>query len=511
MTTSGSDGATQNPAPVPAQPAPPAPQFFLECISGPDMGKRVKVVAGQTTIGRSADCNLLSDDADVADVHVTLSIADGRLAFAPAKGKVFVDGQVSMGGTLGPGQQVRMGRSVWQLAGALPGTPAGAVGAAPGEGFFGTISGHITRAAGMEQVKGFSFQRMFAEVFRKRTPEEVEQYFIGGTSTTTPALKDVDTSWPRPWVFARIFAASLIVAIGFYFAVKQWPTNHNLWPGLMIVGALAVPFSILILFFEFNILRNVSLFQVVRWFATGGIISLIITLFFFQTFPFIGEWLGKAFDGAAMAAGPIEETAKGLTVVIIMMWAKGKYRYTLNGLLFGACVGCGFQVFESAGYALRGLLADGGGVEGMLGSIRIRGTLSIFGMHTLWTALVGAGLWKVCGDRKFTFSMLGDMRVLRLYFFSVGMHMLWNSPIGDKWKLGYAQHIVAGVVGWIVVMAILQDGLNQVRKEQQKPGSGVEQPRPGEMSWAQANAAAAAARAASMAGATPAAGTPPAA
>lgn len=477
----------------------------MECISGPDMGKRFKISASEVTVGKSADCNLLSDDADAAELHAKFYVEEGRLHFKPAKGKVFVDGETSAGGSLGPGKQVRMGRSVWQMAGAQAGTPAGAAAAASGEGFFGTISGHISRAAGMEQVKGFSFQRMFADVFRKRTPEEVEQYFIGGTSTTTPALKDIDTSWPRPWVFMRVFAASLIVAIGFYFAVKQWPGNHNLWPGLMIVGALAVPFSVLILFYEFNIVRNVSLFQVVRWFATGGIVSLIITLFFFQTFPFIGEFFQKAFDGPAMAAGPIEESAKALTVVVILLWSKGRFRYTLNGLLFGACVGCGFQVFESAGYALGGLIRGGQiNTEGMLDSVRIRGTLSIFGMHTLWTALVGAGLWKVCGDRKFQFNMLLDMRFVRLYLFSMGMHMLWNSPIGDKWKIGYTQYAVAGLVGWLVVLAILQDGLNQVRKEQQKPGSGVEQPRPGEVSWAQASAAAAASKSAGAAGSAPA-------
>lgn len=454
---------------------PPPPQFFMECISGPDMGKRFKVVESEVTVGKGADCNLLSDDADVAGEHAVFKIADGKLNFKPAKGKVFVDGQTSLGGTIGPGQQVRLGRSVWQMSGAQAGTPAASGAVGGGENFFQSISGHITRAAGMEQVKGFSFQKMFADVFKRRTDREIESHFIVGTSTTTPPLNEIDIAWPRPWAFAQILFLNVLVYIGFYFAVKQWPGHQLLYPGLVITGAFAVPFSMLLLFFELNVLKNISLFQVLKWFALGGVGSLFIALLGFGAFPFLSDWLGPS------AAGPIEETAKGVILLIIIWMTGQRYRYTLNGMLFGACVGCGFQVFESAGYALRaGIQAEN--INTALESITLRGALSFAGMHTLWTACVGAGIWKVMGDRKFQLSMLGDVRFVRLYLAAIAMHMTWNSTwINTNLNLKiYLPQLVVGLVGWTVVMAILQDGLNQVRKEQQKYGSGVEQPRPGE-------------------------------
>jgi RsiW-degrading membrane proteinase PrsW (M82 family) len=74
---------------------------------------------------------------------------------------------------------------------------------------------------------------------------------------------------------------------------------------------------------------------------------------------------------------------------------KRRYRWILNGLLFGATIGTGFAVFESAGYAF--LFGLQSGQSAMLHVITVRGGLSILGGHGLWTALVGAALWRVRG------------------------------------------------------------------------------------------------------------------
>ncbi|MFK9090737.1 PrsW family glutamic-type intramembrane protease [Bacillus salipaludis] len=53
--------------------------------------------------------------------------------------------------------------------------------------------------------------------------------------------------------------------------------------------------------------------------------------------------------------GIAEELAKAVTVIYFVR--RLKYKYILNGLLLGAAVGAGFAAFETAGYALRGLLS----------------------------------------------------------------------------------------------------------------------------------------------------------
>jgi hypothetical protein len=40
-----------------------------------------------------------------------------------------------------------------------------------------------------------------------------------------------------------------------------------------------------------------------------------------------------------------------------------------------------------------------------------------------------AALWRVKGDRPFTFDMLQDSRFLRVFGIAVVLHMLWNSPL----------------------------------------------------------------------------------
>ena len=50
-----------------------------------------------------------------------------------------------------------------------------------------------------------------------------------------------------------------------------------------------------------------------------------------------------------MLKGVLEETGKALALLVVV--GSLRYRWQLNGLLFGAAVGAGFAGFESAGYA----------------------------------------------------------------------------------------------------------------------------------------------------------------
>jgi RsiW-degrading membrane proteinase PrsW (M82 family) len=128
----------------------------------------------------------------------------------------------------------------------------------------------------------------------------------------------------------------------------------------------------------------VSLYQVLRLVFAGGIFSLIFSLTLFQVTDALKlNWLGKSVAGLA------EEPGKLLALLMVVNIPK--YRYTLNGLLFGAAVGTGFAAFESAGYALGALLdlelnAEGNAVNSMLSLIMERGLFSPFA-HIVWTAM----------------------------------------------------------------------------------------------------------------------------
>ncbi len=420
-------------------PAGDSNTVLLTCVGGPDLGKRIAISQRPALIGRASACEVASDDPDVAQKHLTLLLDGGKLSFTTLDdAPLFVDGQRVATGTLTPGQQLRVGRSLWQIQGT----------SASGDfySFIGGIGDRISEVAGAEKIEGFKVTEMFSEIFRRRTDEEMENYFAVGTPFNTPKLADVDPKWPKPWFFFKTFTLAVLVYWGFLFAYQEFH-NDNLLPGLLVIGSFVMPLTLLILFFEVNVLRNVPLYQVLKLLMLGGMLSLMLSLFLYK-WTKLGDsptWFG------AFGVGLVEETGKALALLLVLN--KLKYRWILNGMLFGAAVGAGFAGFESAGYAYRF----------GLGVITTRGLLTICGGHVLWTALVGGALWRVRGDRKFEWSMLGDIRFLRAFGLVVALHMIWDSPFHLPMHL---LHIALGFVIWVALLSYIQTGLRQIRQAQ---------------------------------------------
>jgi protease PrsW len=212
-------------------------------------------------------------------------------------------------------------------------------------GVLRSIGDSLSSLASTEELEGFSLKTLFSWVFKKRSREELDEYFVVGTSRTTPRLADVPTAWPRPWFFLRVLAFLAALYAAFYVSFEQFG-NSRLIPGLIMMGSLAVPLATVILIFELNVLRNVSFNRVLMLVASAGVVSLFVSLAGFSLSKL--DWMG------ASSAGIVEEIGKLLGVIIVARSFKTKY--ILNGLLFGALVGAGFAFFESAGYAFDFLL-----------------------------------------------------------------------------------------------------------------------------------------------------------
>lgn len=61
-----------------------------------------------------------------------------------------------------------------------------------------------------------NWKDLFSDVFKKHTNEEAEDIFICGTSKTTPALSTVSETWPKPWLYSRVFICFAITYILIY-------------------------------------------------------------------------------------------------------------------------------------------------------------------------------------------------------------------------------------------------------------------------------------------------------
>jgi RsiW-degrading membrane proteinase PrsW (M82 family) len=450
-----------------AVPEPLTYAIKVQCVSGPDSGKAYMISMAEVSLGRVSGIGV--NDPQVAENHVVLSWQRNVLHFRTfGESKLRVAGVDVTQGTLSNGQQFQLGASTWQ------------VGTAPVEltNLLGTLGTRLAKLTSTDKLVGFSLTAMFSEVFKGRKPGEVEDYLIVGTPKTTPHIDDVLTGWPKPWFFMRVLIFMAIVYFIFY-EMFDISGNARIVPGLIIMGSLVVPLATVFLFWELNTPRNISFHMVLMLVCMGGVISLAVSLIAFDVAHL--EWLGAA------SAGICEETGKLLTVVIVVR--NTKYKYILNGLVFGAAIGGGFGAFETAGYAFNDGFFTGFmsyflknfdanniekllghslqfGYDGMITLIHRRSYYAPF-MHVAWSAIAAGALWRVKGANTIRIGMFFDPRFLRTFLVPVALHMFWNSPLlRFEGALGLIKPILVGGIGWYVVLGLVQEGMRQIRDEQ---------------------------------------------
>jgi RsiW-degrading membrane proteinase PrsW (M82 family) len=436
------------------QPTLDVQMIAIECIDGKDDHFSMVVTTEQPVI-------FASGNTDGRTFIRELEHMGGVIVFSNQDGKLFVDATesavpVKINGNLVsrqfllPSDVLRIGNSIWKVvtkengSGQQPKAPAG------------SIKSHFNNLIGLAELRDFRLKDIFSQVFKKHTLSEMEDQLVTGTQSNTPAITDIETSWAKPWLFSRMLLVSTAVTVLLIIGFRTFE-NPNLLPGLIFVGSFAVPFSTLIFFLEMNAPRNISIFMVIALAFIGGVTSLFLALVFFSRLGFMSTIMGTS------AAGVIEEPAKVLIVVLALGKIK-RFRWGLNGLLFGAAIGTGFAAFESAGYAFRPIL-DGGGFDSVVDSITLRGLLSPF-MHIVWTANAAAALWLVKGERQFEWNMLADPKFLRVMISSVILHMTWNAnftllsiPVFLDIKFP-----LLGILGWMICFRLVQTGLRQLNE-----------------------------------------------
>ncbi len=298
---------------------------------------------------------------------------------------------------------------------------------------------------------------LFSDVAHHHTTDESEEIFTCGTKTTTPKLSEISTAWPKPWLYTRVFLLFFAAYLIAYFGFKLF-ANTNLVPGIIFLGSAMVPISILIFIFEVNAPRNISIFKVIQVFLIGGLASIVASLFLFE----LNDNISSSLIGA-LIIGLIEETGKILVVAAFVMKIRGR-RFVLNGMLYGAAVGAGFQVFESAGYAFNWLLNDG--FATMLDTIRTRAILAPGG-HVAYAALSGAALILALGDDDFSWKCLLSKKFLILFSFPVLLHAFhdWHMPLKNITVFGIpAVLFIKIAIEWIIILVFLHRGLAEINE-----------------------------------------------
>ncbi len=201
---------------------------------------------------------------------------------------------------------------------------------------------------------------------------------------------------------------------------------------LLLFGLLAVPFWLLVS--ELDFLEREPTGLLVLAFAWGALVATAVSIPGSAALDDLVAKLGSphlAADWGAAIAGPtVEESAKTLGVVAIVLIARAQVNSVLDGVVYGAMVGLGFQIVENIVYAIGAVAFAGQGdqVQPVVTTFLLRGILAGIWSHTLFGALAGAGIGYLVVRRER--APTHRIFVAALAFLGAwASHMLWNSPL----------------------------------------------------------------------------------
>jgi RsiW-degrading membrane proteinase PrsW (M82 family) len=137
---------------------------------------------------------------------------------------------------------------------------------------------------------------------------------------------------------------------------------------------------------------------------------------------FSGRW------GPAITAPLVEETLKGVGVVLVYLIARDELDDVMDGFVYGALVGLGFAVVEDVLYFMA---AFGGTPAGVLEGFYVRVVSSGLYGHVLYTGLVGMAVGYVVTRRTKRSRSRRVVVAAGLCGLAVAAHALWNSPLLD--------------------------------------------------------------------------------
>jgi RsiW-degrading membrane proteinase PrsW (M82 family) len=165
---------------------------------------------------------------------------------------------------------------------------------------------------------------------------------------------------------------------------------------------------------------------------------------------FAAQW------GPAVAAAGLEETLKVLGVIAIVLVAPRAVTSVVDGFLFGALVGLGFQVVENIVFSISAVTLNGARdqVEPVLVTFALRGFIGGLWSHTLFTALSAAGVayFVVRRDKPLPVRIGA---AIALFGAAWSCHFLWNSPwLGDGFGAGPAGALAAILIKGIPALVV---------------------------------------------------------
>ncbi|NMA77106.1 MAG: PrsW family intramembrane metalloprotease [Actinomycetales bacterium] len=194
------------------------------------------------------------------------------------------------------------------------------------------------------------------------------------------------------WITVVVLAFALLFVLGWFFLefVLTASSSPAWWPvtAFLALLSLVVISLVMVLADRWDPQPLPLLFIAVFWGAAIAAFSSywLNTLNSLLVYLVTGSEAAVAFSGPVISAPLVEETTKGLGLLLLMLLARRYFNGPLDGLIYGALIGGGFAFTENIIYYSRILEEAGAGF--MLILVLMRGVGNIFG-HAIYTALTG--------------------------------------------------------------------------------------------------------------------------
>ncbi|WP_406281918.1 PrsW family intramembrane metalloprotease [Embleya sp. NBC_00896] len=169
--------------------------------------------------------------------------------------------------------------------------------------------------------------------------------------------------------------------------------------------------------------------------------------------------------GASATAPFDEETLKLCGVILLALVASRAIRAPIDGWVYGALVGLGFQVVENFLYALDAIVLDGATDPGASvdSSFAVRVGITAWGSHWAMSAVAGTGVgYVVARDGRSPARRVAV--AVGLWALAMAMHWFFNSPLGPGWRGTFAKIGVNLVVALFVYRYARRSYLTRFRE-----------------------------------------------
>lgn len=232
-----------------------------------------------------------------------------------------------------------------------------------------------------------------------------------------------------PWLYSRVLLLSLLLFAAISFAYRFSGINFI---AVAFTGGVFADLVFLVLLYELYPSRDFSFPVLLAVFAAGGILSSACAYFLYGVYDIRQPFAMQAWTAF------VEETSKGITVVIVI--ALYKKRNPLGCFILGAAVGGGFSAFENMWYMYTGGIGYGFLSDGVLTAL-VRALGTPFS-HAAWAGTFGWALSSLKPHK--------NPLPYAVFAFNYVMHFFVNFPLMEMfagWK-GYPISAVTGIMSF---------------------------------------------------------------